>query len=701
MPAPVNHVPTRGFRSFLHTLGLCVPLLIACSSGGSATGDSGGGGNEGGTPPEGIDLGDLPMLPGQRAIAWQPLELTFATGLLSPIHGGPPAQGDISPGNPWLDYRFDLTLTRPDGESVLVPGFFAGDGGGGPRGDVWKVRFTPPAIPGDWRGVAILRYGENVNVESPFSSAGLPVFGRSVLVAVEPPDLGSSGFYGKGPIQADGSGHLRHADRSLFVKAGVGSPENFLGYAGFDGAVDGFDGGPLGEAGGAPDFLHEFTPHRIDWRAGDPDWGGGRGRGIVGALNYLESVGANALYVMPMNLGGDGRDTFPFVSNSGGARFPIDPADALNYAVRRMGEWDLVLRHAQTRGILIQLVLAEREPTNIQWLGGAASRRRRLFLKQLVAHFGYLPGVEWTLCEENAAPGSPNFAQFSPLELRDMAQWIRSWDPLHHPRSVHVDPNDLSLYSAMIAAGTAQWIDCVSLQVNGDEGSTARLYGELAEDAAERFQSIGRRVVVHVDEPGYYLTGAGSELHPAAWAHAPHAGPEDRRRRALYDSLFSSAGVLWYFGLYALEDGGGDLHTEDFRTRATLLRETRIARELIEATFVDAGQFGPADHLWTSDQFPLHPIYGEAEVLAEAGGPALVYLPALGESASNSPGVLSPLRSGPSGVSTFRAAWVNPRTGTEQGAPQLFDPVRPFRPEPPAGAPLNPDMDWILRVAPL
>ncbi|QDV05714.1 hypothetical protein Poly30_12150 [Planctomycetes bacterium Poly30] len=603
----------------------------------------------------------------------------------------------------------DLRLVRPDGGIVRVPGFFAGDGAGGGRGSVWKVRFTPPAIPGSWSATAILRYGEAINLDTPNSTAGIPVFGRTLRLLVDPPDLGAPGFFARGPIEADGAGRLRHADRSLFVKAGVGSPENFLGYAGFDGAVDGIDGGPPGEFGGAPDFLHEFEAHRGHWRAGDPDWGGGRGRPIIGALNDLADLGANAIYVMPMNLGGDGRDTFPFVSNSGGARFPADPADALNYAVRRLSQWDLVLRHAQARGILVQLVLAEREPTNIDWLGGAMSTRRRLFLKQLAAHFGYLPGLEWTLCEENAAPGASTFAQFTPLELRDMATWIRGWDHLRHPRSVHVDYNDLSLYSAMIASGAANWIDCVSLQISGDEAGTARLYGDLAEDVAGRFLNIGRRVVVHIDEPGYYLTGAGSELHPNAWANAPHAGTEDRRRRVLYDSLFSGAGLLWYFGLYPLEDGGGDLHTEDFRTRATLLRQTTIARELIETTFRDVGQFGAADDLWTSAVAPLHPVYGDAEVLAQVSGPlggaqrdrVLVYLPALGPSASVSPGRLAPLWSGAPGTRTFRATWINPRTGIEQGPDQFFDPTQAFWPEPPAGAPLNPDVDWVLRVTPL
>ncbi|MEM8711925.1 MAG: hypothetical protein AAGG01_13315 [Planctomycetota bacterium] len=343
----------------------------------------------------------------------------------------------------------------------------------------------------------------------------------------------------------------------------------------------------------------------------------------------------------------------------------------------------------------MQFVLAEREPTNIDWLGGATSVARRLYLKQLCAHFGYLSGLEWTLCEENAAPGASTFAQFTPTELQSIAQWIRSWDPLGHPRSVHVDPNDLSLFNAMISSGTAGWLECVSLQVHGDEGGNARLYGDLAELAAMRFQAIGRRVVVHMDEPGFYLTGVGSELHPGAWQGTPSAGAEDRRRRVLYDSLFSGAGVLWYFGLWSLDEGGGDLTTEDFRTRDTMIRYTAIARRLVEEAFDGAALFGPQDDLWTSDQGDLHPVYGDAEVLAEEGGSALVYLPAYG---SGELGPLAPSAGGSSAV-FYRATWLDPRTGSVVGTPVTFNATAAFRPDPPPVANAG-ELDWVLRVEP-
>ena len=59
----------------------------------------------------------------------------------------------------------------------------------------------------------------------------------------------------------------------MWIKAGTDSPENFLGYAGFDNTTDLGGIATLGLVNG----LHQYAPHVADWRAGDPDWNGGDG----------------------------------------------------------------------------------------------------------------------------------------------------------------------------------------------------------------------------------------------------------------------------------------------------------------------------------------------------------------------------------------------------------------------------------------
>ena len=71
--------------------------------------------------------------------------------------------------------------------------------------------------------------------------------------------------------------------RNRFIKAGTDSPETLLGTADFDGTT----------AHRADVPLKTWAPHVRDWRPGDPTWKGGKGKGLIGALNYLAGRGAN------------------------------------------------------------------------------------------------------------------------------------------------------------------------------------------------------------------------------------------------------------------------------------------------------------------------------------------------------------------------------------------------------------------------
>ena len=59
--------------------------------------------------------------------------------------------------------------------------------------------------------------------------------------------------------------------------------------------------------------LKRWTPHARDWRAGDPTWKDGKGKGFIGALNYLAAQRRQHVLVPPYNAGGDGDNVWPFV----------------------------------------------------------------------------------------------------------------------------------------------------------------------------------------------------------------------------------------------------------------------------------------------------------------------------------------------------------------------------------------------------
>ena len=66
-----------------------------------------------------------------------------------------------------------------------------------------------------------------------------------------------------------------------------------------------FDG-QFGTDGQNDQFMKNWSAHVPDWNVGDPTWGQGKGKGLIGAINYLASEGQNAVSFLTMNIAGDG-----------------------------------------------------------------------------------------------------------------------------------------------------------------------------------------------------------------------------------------------------------------------------------------------------------------------------------------------------------------------------------------------------------
>ncbi|WP_157828020.1 hypothetical protein [Paraglaciecola sp. MB-3u-78] len=60
--------------------------------------------------------------------------------------------------------------------------------------------------------------------------------------------------------------------------------------------------------------IHEFAAHKRDWQLGDPTWKVNKGKNVIGAINYLASMGMNSVYFLTMNINGDGKDVWPYTS---------------------------------------------------------------------------------------------------------------------------------------------------------------------------------------------------------------------------------------------------------------------------------------------------------------------------------------------------------------------------------------------------
>ncbi len=435
--------------------------------------------------------------------------------------------------------------------------------------------------------------------------------GAEGFVLVNGREAGADGFLALGRLEYTGEHYLAFREGGYFLKGGTDSPENFLAYEGFD---DVYDAGGIG-------VVHEYAPHRADWNEGDPlfvsESSGFDSKGILGALNYLGEQGVNSVYFLPMNLGGDGQDTFPFVGHQ------LTSFAKRHYDVSRLHQWKQVLEHAQRRGILIQLVLAETEVANENWLdGGELGIERKLFYREMVARFGHLLGLKWNLSEEN---------DYSIDRLQSFAAYVDYWDAYQHPIAVHTRPNDFDDYEELVGDPL---FSATSIQYSPD------FAGDHVENWRAASKAAGRPWVLDMDENNPWDEGL-TDTNAA-----------DLRKRVLWDVYLSGGGVEWYFGKHPLPLGD-DLSCEDFRTREAMWEYMRAARGFLEA--LPFHQMQPADQLVTGESN----AYGGAEVFAEPGEVYAVYLPGAQQTGSID-------LSGTSAV--FRARWFNPRTGAFQGA---------------------------------
>src|SRR5512139_1680398 len=358
---------------------------------------------------------------------------------------GPFARERDTAPNPFTDYRLTVRFTHESGTPVFdVPGYFAADGRAGETsaedGTKWRAHLSPDK-PGRWTWRASMVRGARVAVDAAAKGVPVPgVDGTSGAFEVAPTDKTGRDFRAHGRLQYAGGHYLRFAGTGEhFLKAGADAPETLLAYADFDGTVATKKEAPL----------KTWSPHVRDFRPGDPTWKGGKGKGLVGALDYLASRGVNAFSFLTYNAGGDGDNVWPFVSRDA----------KTHYDVSKLDQWQVVFDHAQSLGLFLhfktqetenddQRLTHERTPGTVPEAldGGAVGVERRLYYRELVARFGYLLALNWNLGEENTQ---------TPDEQRAMADTFRELDPYGHLRVIHTHPGDQDLvYTPLLGDGS-------------------------------------------------------------------------------------------------------------------------------------------------------------------------------------------------------------------------------------------------------
>ena len=348
---------------------------------------------------------------------WETVTLAFE---------GPDTSENSDP-NPFTDYRLLVRFSQGE-KTETIRGFYAADGNAAETsadgGNIWKVRFAPDS-PGKWRYEAALRRGEQISIsDDPNTGELVSLPSASGSFRVKAGAQKGKSFRAHGRLIAD-NGYFRFkASGKYWLKGGADSPENFLGYADFDGTYKGKLEARDGEA--TPDAqLHAYAAHVQDWKPGNPTWKDGKGKGIVGAINYLSSTGMNAVYFLTLNILGDGRDVWPYANSDDHTRFDCSKLD----------QWEIVFQHMQDQGVLLHLVTQETE-NELLLDNGETGPLRKLYYSELIARFGHHLGLVWNLGEENGP------AEFSPngqttAQRKAMAAFLKSRDPYNHPVVLH------------------------------------------------------------------------------------------------------------------------------------------------------------------------------------------------------------------------------------------------------------------------
>ncbi len=536
--------------------------------------------------------------------------------------------------NPFADTNVTVTFTHESGEPIYkVPGYFAADGTAGESsaesGTKWRAHLSPDKA-GTWKYAVSFTRGKHAALDGG-GAAVKPFDGVSGSFKIAETDKKGRDFRAHGRLQYVGKHHLQFAGtKGYFLKVGADSPETLLAYVDFDNTKAMKKNVPL----------KTWEVHVQDFKTGDPTWKGDKGKGLVGALNYLAGKGVNVFSFLPYNAGGDGDNIWPFVSRN----------DKLHWDCSKLDQWGVVFDHATAKGLYLHFKLQENEtddnrrgekgdvnevPESLD--GGKLGPQRKLYCRELIARFGHQLALNWNIGEENTQTTE---------EINDMVDYIRATDPYQHHVVIHTfPPQQEKVYLPLL--GDKSRLTGTSLQNNWN-ATHQRTLRWVTDSAA-----AGRPWIVANDEQGGADTGVPPDTGFAGYDGKKKDGKvvqtiDEVRQATLWGNLMAGgAGVEYYFG-YQLPEN--DLVCEDWRSRDRSWDYARIALEFFSANRVPFWEMKNANSFIGNTKND-----NSKYCLAKAGELYLVYLPKGGETQIDLAGV----------AGKFTVKWFNPREGGE------------------------------------
>lgn len=515
--------------------------------------------------------------------------------------------------NPFLNFRLNVVFKHATtGKAYLIPGYYAADGDAGntgsTTGNIWKVHFAPDET-GEWSFEVDFKKGKwaAVRTSGKLESAAF-MDGVSGKFTIAQSDKSGRDFRSKGRLDYIGERYLKFAGTGeYFLKCGSDAPENLLAYDQFDGTFknDGYK----------DELVKTWEAHRQDWKEGDPTWNNGKGKELIGTINYLASKGMNAFSFLTMNIAGDDQNVFPYVDYDTYDRFDTSKLD----------QWEVLFEHADKLGMFLHFKTLEHENQGLLDNGGTGLYTK-LYYRELVARFGHHLALNWNLAEETGdwTVTPPTFPIDVAERLR-LAEYISSIDPYKHHIVIHNGDWFDGLY------GTNSKFTGASLQTNKEDfRNVHKSVLRILNDSKE----AGKIWAVACDEPG--------DAQHALITDAEDPQHNDARKNGLWGAMMAGAwGTEWYFGY---KHPHSDLSCQDFRSRDLFWDQGRWCLEFFNNNQIPVWEMESMDGLISSE--------GDY-VLAKPGSIYVVYLKNGGESS---------LDLGNDNVA-YQLQWYNPRKG--------------------------------------
>ncbi len=571
-----------------------------------------------------------------------------------------PETDELAEANPFLNYRLDVTFKNKDNVFV-IPGFYAADGNAAETssdsGNVWQARFTPNAV-GEWTYTVSFKKGENIAVADKVDKASSAGFmdGQSGIFTVSESDKTDIDNRTKGRLHYVGESYLKFAEsQKYFIKLGVDAPENLLAYSDFDVSTN------------ALGFQKQWEPHAKDFEETATPflWQEGKGKNLLGAINYLASEALNVFSFLTFNVDGDDRNIFPHLLKVSIEDYETYASVKKNkeawetlfhktrFDVSKLDQWERIFEYAETKGMFLHFKTHETETDHLMDKG-TFGIEGKLYYRELIARFGHHLSMNWNLGEENDQPIE---------EVLKVAEYVSKLDAYNSHLVIHTYPNKDDRFAEFI--GDQSPLTGASLQLSHPEFNDVHSRVLKWRDNSN---ATGRKWAIAVDEPGK----ANIALLP------DDEDPEHNfaRSRALWGTLMAGGfGVEWYFG-YASPNS--DLTCQDFRSRDLFWDQNRYALQFFN-THIPFWEMEPNDNLTSDDS---------SYCLAKEGEVYVVYAERNADNIK--------INLGDSG-NTFEIKWFNPREGGDlqegtivsvkaEGIVALGKP------------PSKPEKDWVILI---